>query len=383
MRKDVRIGLSIGGVLLAVLIVYLLVPKDANTNRNNAQQVAQKGAGTGTSAQPGGDTSAVTGQGATGQGAIGQGANGAADPGQSPSHAGSGAAGDTSPGQGQQDSNLARTLGSTPGPDGTAPTGGTDASAQAEAGGVDWATILNRGVMPESMMATRHDPFADDTKRNADTPRNTPGPQPDWMTAGSAGGSTGQTSTGNGPAGNTPAGGSPTAGAVPHTLRTPAGSSGLTTGGVKDHTIQRGETFSSISLAVYGDPRYWKEIKKANPNVDDTRLKPGTVIKLPEAAAVKAAHSPAANAPANAIGGTAAKADAAKADAAIDPTREYRVQPSDSLHKIALKLYGKAAKADAIYELNRERIGGDSSRIKVGMVLKLPEAPTLSPTAKR
>ena len=71
---------------------------------------------------------------------------------------------------------------------------------------------------------------------------------------------------------------------------------------------------------------------------------------------------------------------AAPALAAID---SYRVQPSDSLHKIALKLYGKASKADSIYELNREKIGGDSARIKVGMVLKLPEAPTQSPTAKR
>ena len=78
-----------------------------------------------------------------------------------------------------------------------------------------------------------------------------------------------------------------------------------------------------------------------------------------------------------AVGGTA------RAEAPVDPSREYRVQPNDSLHKIALKLYGKPGKADSLYELNRERIGGDSSRIKVGTVLKLPEAPTVSPTATR
>src|SRR3954452_18499517 len=61
MRKDVRIGLSIGGVLLAVLIVYLLVPKDANTNQNT-QKVAQNTGGTagGTSTQPGGDIAGTT-----------------------------------------------------------------------------------------------------------------------------------------------------------------------------------------------------------------------------------------------------------------------------------------------------------------------------------
>jgi len=151
----------------------------------------------------------------------------------------------------------------------------------------------------------------------------------------------------------------------------PTGSTGIAAGTPKDHTIQRGETFSSIALAAYGDPKYWKEIKKANPTVDDTKLKPGTVVKLPEAASVKAAHAPVAgNQPGNATGG----AGSTKVEAPIDPSRDYRVQPSDSLHKIALKLYGKASKADSIYELNREKIGGDSARIKVGMVLKLPEA---------
>jgi len=190
MRKDVRIGLSIGGVLLAVLIVYLLVPKDANTNRN-AQQVAQKGTqqGAGASAQSGGD--------ASGQG------TGATEPGQTPAHIG-GVPGDSNPPQPQQDPNLvARGPGATTGVDGTPSTGspstgGTDQPAQADAaaGGVDWATILNRGVMPESMMATKHDPFADETK-HAETPRNTPGPQPDWMNTGptgtQTGGTTGQT----------------------------------------------------------------------------------------------------------------------------------------------------------------------------------------------
>jgi nucleoid-associated protein YgaU len=226
-------------------------------------------------------------------------------------------------------------------------------------------------------MATKRDPFADDTKRAAETPRNTPGPQPDWMNTGATAGGGAQTSGATGQA----------AAQHPPTAPTPAptGSTATTAGTPKDHTIQRGETFSSIALAAYGDPKYWKEIKKANPNVDDTKLKPGMVVKLPEAASVKAAHTPVAgNQPANAIGGTgSSKVEAGKAEAPIDPSREYRVQPSDSLHKIALKLYGKASKADSIYELNREKIGGDSARIKVGMVLKLPEAPTQSPTAKR
>jgi nucleoid-associated protein YgaU len=66
----------------------------------------------------------------------------------------------------------------------------------------------------------------------------------------------------------------------------------------------------------------------------------------------------------------------ARLEPSIDSTKEYRVAPGDSLHKIAMKLSGKAAKADDLYELNKDKIGDDSSRVKVGMVLKLPEAPT-------
>jgi nucleoid-associated protein YgaU len=375
MRKDVRIGLSIGGVLLAVLIVYLLVPKDANPSKTNTQKVARTGADA--SAQPGagGDASASTGQGASAS----------ADPGQSPAHAGQGtnpggtAAGPSSPDNGLASRGNDQTAGTGTGTGtGATTTGPTDPSSQAEAnnGGADWAKILEGGIMPESMMATRRDPFADDNAKRGAEARNTPGPQPDWS---------GTTHVGEAAAqGQAPAGGTPPV-TVPNTARTPAGKSALTSGAIKDHTIQPGETFSSISLAVYGDSRYWKEIKKANPTVDDTKLKPGMVVKLPDLASVKAAHTPAVagNAPGGAASGATGGTAAVKKEPSIDPSREYRVQPGDSLQKIALKLYGKAAKSDAIYELNREKIGGDSSRIKVGMVLKLPEAPTVSPTAAR
>jgi len=61
--------------------------------------------------------------------------------------------------------------------------------------------------------------------------------------------------------------------------------------------------------------------------------------------------------------------------------KEYAVQADDSLYKISMKLYGKGDKVDAIYELNKEKIGSDPARLKVGMVLKLPEAPSAVHTA--
>src|SRR5439155_1579906 len=67
--------------------------------------------------------------------------------------------------------------------------------------------------------------------------------------------------------------------------------------------------------------------------------------------------------------------------AAIDPTKEYRVQPGDSLHKIAIKLYGKSTEADRIYQLNKQTIGDDPHRLKIGQILQLPEPPTVSTAA--
>src|SRR5436305_702602 len=58
MRKDVKIGLGIGGILLAVLIVYLLVPK---TNEGN--EYARNGDSSGTSDEHRGGADANPGTG--------------------------------------------------------------------------------------------------------------------------------------------------------------------------------------------------------------------------------------------------------------------------------------------------------------------------------
>jgi len=50
----------------------------------------------------------------------------------------------------------------------------------------------------------------------------------------------------------------------------------------------------------------------------------------------------------------------------------YKVQAGDSLQKIARKLYGDPARWEDIYKANRAAIGPDPSRIRAGMVLKVP-----------
>jgi nucleoid-associated protein YgaU len=323
MRKDVKIGLGIGGVLLAVLIVYLLVPKtnDGGYARNgDSAETNDGGLGVGSTPDSPG---AVTSQGqGTGQ------ASGA--------------------------SNEPGTVGQTPEPvatqtPGTADTGADPATPPASK--FDWETVLATGIVPEDArigLVAQNPPvvediFADKSGKAA--------PEPDW--SGTRGGATPGTIT------------TPTA---PKTDPSVAGGSnrtgtanGAPRATVKEHVVQQGENLSMIASVAYGDARLYREILKANPTLDERKLRPGTVIKMPDPATFAA---------------KGAQQASARQEASVNNKTEYRVQQGDSLHKIALKLYGKAGKADSLYEANKDKIGDDSSRLKLGMVLKLPEPPT-------
>jgi nucleoid-associated protein YgaU len=52
------------------------------------------------------------------------------------------------------------------------------------------------------------------------------------------------------------------------------------------------------------------------------------------------------------------------------------VQPGDNLNKIAIKKFGKVDMVSRIYELNKQLIGDDPAKLKVGMVLNMPTAAT-------
>jgi nucleoid-associated protein YgaU len=128
--------------------------------------------------------------------------------------------------------------------------------------------------------------------------------------------------------------------------------------GVRSHTIQPNETLSGISKLVYGSSRHYKAIEAANPGVDATKLRPGMVLKIPTLDKAK----------------QVVKQQAADATSAADG-KTYTVQKDDNLYKITRKLYGNGEKQEALYELNKSTIGPDSTKLKPGMVLKLPAAP--------
>ena len=64
----------------------------------------------------------------------------------------------------------------------------------------------------------------------------------------------------------------------------------------------------------------------------------------------------------------------------VDPKLEYRIQSGDSLARISQRLYGAENKVEALYNANREAIGPDREKLKLGMVLRLPEPPTSTPS---
>jgi nucleoid-associated protein YgaU len=108
-------------------------------------------------------------------------------------------------------------------------------------------------------------------------------------------------------------------------------------------------------------------------------------IVLPDREQVVAKGPKAADAAplANGAGPGAGAQDSSAALPPIDEKTQYRAQPGESLYKISQKLYGKADKVDAIYNLNKDAIGPNPSRLRAGTVLKLPEPPTAPATAAR
>ncbi len=294
LRKDVRIGLAIGGGLVAVLIVILLITSGPTKNTEvTLVPDADTTAPAPPNGQPSGDAAAI-------------------DPFKDPAGTSEQPAKESAPATAPTDDRWQRALSTGKVESDTPPLLLTETPAPAQSRPQNEITTTPPTTSPSSVAAM-------------------------------------------------PATASPSGAAAP----TPASTAPRT------HVIQTGESFSTIAQVVYGNSSYYPHLIRANPNIDPKKLRPGTTIVIPDAAQVVATASP----------DTKSSIDS-KPAITLDDKREYRVQTGDSLYKIALKLYGKAERADAIYDLNKDAIGPNRSYLKVGMTLKLPEPPT-STTAAR
>ena len=113
---------------------------------------------------------------------------------------------------------------------------------------------------------------------------------------------------------------------------------------------------------MYGSRNLYGHIVKANPTIDPTKLKPGMEITVPPSDAIKSERGNIILPP--------------ETKGTIDASKQYRIQPGDTLSGISQKLYGKTNQWAAIYELNKALIGPDAGRLKVGTVLTLPQPPS-------
>ena len=283
MRKDVKLGFAIGGVLLAVVIVYVLVVSGGDNKTTQVALTTQDTSSAGDkSAPPAAETT---------------------DPFKST-------------------------------PTVAAPTTAPANESAKSPSDDKWAAALNTGKLPVMMTET---------------------PSPKSSALAQSDSSSHQGDTVAAPpimASNMPA-------SVDSTERSPTSQPSDS----RTHIVQSGETFSSIAASVYGSSAYYPHLIRANPTIDPRKLHAGMKINVPPMSDVKADSSESSAAPAASSDNT-------------DDKSEYRVQSGDTLSKISVKLFGRRSLADKIYQLNLSTIGSDPGRLKVGMVLKLPEAPT-------
>lgn len=365
MRQDVKLGLAVGGVLLAVLIVYVLVVP--GSQQPGAELAVDESAAESVAGGPGRDDTADRS---------------------------SRSAGETTPPRDETATN-------------TEEDGDAVASNRPSApGGFDWDKLLNGEAageipsmsaettvstlqQPESLQTPQQPQPTDPVAADPSQPLEQTDAIEQEAAAGPGAPTQQEPEASNEPAiAQEPAGPSAPviseAPVVQHDVVTPQPSSEQSQVVVQQpapevaapvaptptriYVIKPNETFSSIAAAVYGNPSFYPHIQRANPGIDPARLKPGMKINVPDVSAVKP---------------TAITASSSSPGAApFDPNNEYRVQPNDSLYRISVKLYGKSDRMNKLYELNKETIGEDPANVKPGMVLKLPEVPTVTASSR-
>ena len=122
------------------------------------------------------------------------------------------------------------------------------------------------------------------------------------------------------------------------------------------HQIQPGESLSMVAKKYYGDYKKYNLIARYNGIEDATKVKPGQIIKIPNAGQE--------NMPA--VGNQDALK---KADFVL-----HKIQPGQSISRLAQIYYGDYRKFHLIAQYNRM---DDATQVKVGDVIKIPKVPGL------
>jgi nucleoid-associated protein YgaU len=152
--------------------------------------------------------------------------------------------------------------------------------------------------------------------------------------------------------------------------RTPVqdGASGATAVAVEKHIVQPGDSFSSIARKYYGSERYTTFLIQSNPQIANPNLLSiGNQIMIPPRPSDDDGPVASLRTMGPGESGSAATNSASKAG------RTYRVRDGDSFYGIARDVLGDAMRWKEIFELNRQAVQGDPTRLRAGQTIVLPE----------
>jgi nucleoid-associated protein YgaU len=328
MRKDAKIGFAIGGVLLAVIVAYVLAGRHHNVSSNTVTLVTPPASTDSNSEQPPPSVPAAS-----------------------------------------NDKPLASSNDQAPAP---AKADDTVVTNDNKNDGVNWAKLLSGDAPPPLLSSTPGPSDAASSSSNsasASTASNTATPPADDSGAAMSGGVTNAANT---PSANPPQVLLSAANTQSPPTRIVMGATTQPSVAGKTYTIQPNQTLSSIAAEVYGNQRFYVAIMRANPTVNPNRLHAGQKIILPDISEVTPETST--------VQPSVKKAPSVASDSS---GKTYIVKSGDTLYRISKALFGSTKEANAIYDLNQETIGADKAKLRLGMVLKLPAAPTVADASTR
>ncbi|QDU33311.1 LysM domain/BON superfamily protein [Poriferisphaera corsica] len=122
-----------------------------------------------------------------------------------------------------------------------------------------------------------------------------------------------------------------------------------------------------ISVKVFGTPKYFKEIAKANPTVDPKRIKPGMKLNLPDINKLKAAE--ATRAKSNVTSRSRSSSSNATTGSKV---KVHTIKAGETLSSISNKYFGTPNRWREIFNANKKALNDDPDAIQPGMKLVVP-----------
>ena len=244
----------------------------------------------------------------------------------------------------------ARTAGTIPGTTNTAPAGAL-AGANTVPGATAPGTTVPGTTVPGAANPTaprtafnngyRNGPgTAPSPGTNIGTTGTIPGASPTDTTGLAAGGTGGTNSTGS------TSGGSSTGSGT----SLPGSNTASATGSESTYVVKKGDSFESISKSIYGTTTKWREIAKANPTVDPTRMKIGAKLRIPAAGASVSTETSIASASSSTSSSSSKSSTKSAAGSTSGGT--HVIAKGDTFSSLARSYYGDSKFWKAIAKAN-------------------------------